>query len=140
MTSPQEPKQERSRATHARLLRAGAELLEEKSFDDVTIQESVARAGSSVGAFYARFRDKEGLLEALRAAFEADAEGEARRELGSKDWSQVPLENAAAQFVTALLQERLSRFGEIAGEMAMIQRPVVNHVPPPGGHLLDHSG
>lgn len=59
------PRQERSRATLERICRAAAELLEEKSWAEVTIAEIVARARSSVGSFYARFADKDALLDLL---------------------------------------------------------------------------
>ncbi len=37
----------------------------EKGVDDASVSEIVRRAGSSVGAFYTRFRDKDGLVNAL---------------------------------------------------------------------------
>jgi len=60
-----EPLQERSRRTLERLLAAATELLEERNFHELTVQEVVSRAGSSVGSFYARFEDKEALLDYL---------------------------------------------------------------------------
>lgn len=60
-----EPLQERSRRTLERLLEAAGELLEERTFHELTVQEVVKRAGSSVGSFYARFEDKEALLDYL---------------------------------------------------------------------------
>ncbi len=60
-----EPLQERSRRTLERLLAAAGELLEERTFHELTVQEVVRRAGSSVGSFYARFEDKEALLDYL---------------------------------------------------------------------------
>ncbi len=59
------PQQARSRATLDRIVRATQELLETKTFDEITVSEIVARAGSSVGAFYARFPDKAVLLDHL---------------------------------------------------------------------------
>ena len=50
-----------------RILGAAEELLREKPFEDVTVAEIVRRAGSSVGAFYARFPAKAALLSALYA-------------------------------------------------------------------------
>jgi len=65
-TKPTHPaKQERSRQTLRRLLDATSTLLQNKSFDDISITEIVESADSSVGAFYARFKDKEGILEQL---------------------------------------------------------------------------
>jgi AcrR family transcriptional regulator len=60
-----EPKQARSVETRDRLLDAAEAIMEEKSFDDATIEEIVSRAGLTTGAFYARFRNKEALFRHL---------------------------------------------------------------------------
>ncbi len=70
----QQPQQNRSRATMEQILDAAAEILEIKNFETLTISEVVEKAGTSVGAFYGRFRDKEALLHALDARFFADFE------------------------------------------------------------------
>ena len=59
------PRQARSRATYQRLLDAAEALMAEQSFDDTTVAAIVEHAGLSAGAFYARFRDKEGLFRHL---------------------------------------------------------------------------
>jgi AcrR family transcriptional regulator len=59
------PRQARSQETLDRILDAAEALVTEKGFEDATVGEIVRRAGSSVGAFYTRFRDKDGLLYAL---------------------------------------------------------------------------
>ena len=59
------PKQDRSRATLDRIVRATGELLETTRFDDISVSEIVTLAGSSVGAFYTRFPDKAALLDHL---------------------------------------------------------------------------
>jgi AcrR family transcriptional regulator len=59
------PKQQRSRDTLARIVNAAERLLEERRFEDVSVADIAARAHSSVGAFYARFVDKDGLLDYL---------------------------------------------------------------------------
>lgn len=56
------PRQARSVASYGRLLGAAREILAEKSFDEATVAEIAERAGLTVGAFYARFADKEALL------------------------------------------------------------------------------
>lgn len=63
------PKQARSEKTLQRLLDAAQELIEERGCADVSIPELVARAGSSVGGFYSRFKDKGELLCALEERF-----------------------------------------------------------------------
>src|SRR5262245_60009024 len=61
------PRQARSTETYRRLLDAAEALLQRKSFDRVSVAEIAGRAGVTIGAFYARFPDKEALLEALEA-------------------------------------------------------------------------
>jgi AcrR family transcriptional regulator len=53
------PRQDRSAQTMARLVSAAEDLLVETEFSRLSIDEIAARAGVTVGAFYARFRDKE---------------------------------------------------------------------------------
>ncbi len=69
LTSVSAPKQARSAQTLYRLLDAAESLIEEKGPADASIPEIVRRAESSVGGFYARFRDKNELLRALEERF-----------------------------------------------------------------------
>lgn len=59
------PQQERSQKTLERLLDAAEALIREGGLEAVTVPSVVKRAGSSVGSFYARFGDKNALLETL---------------------------------------------------------------------------
>ncbi len=59
------PKQARSERTLYRILVAAEELIAEKGLAGLSIPEVARRAKSSVGGFYARFRDKNELLRAL---------------------------------------------------------------------------
>jgi AcrR family transcriptional regulator len=63
------PKQARSEATLYRILDAAEALIEQKGLADASVPEIVRRAGSSVGGFYARFRDKNELLRTLEERF-----------------------------------------------------------------------
>jgi AcrR family transcriptional regulator len=56
------PQQARSRATLHRFLESALELLGERRFEEASVAEIARRARASVGAFYARFPDKEALL------------------------------------------------------------------------------
>ena len=69
LSSVSPPKQARSEQTLYRLLDAAEELIQEKGLADVSIPEIVRRAGSSVGGFYARFKDKNELLRGLEERF-----------------------------------------------------------------------
>jgi AcrR family transcriptional regulator len=59
------PQQARSQETLERLLDAAEALIAEKGFEDTPVAEVASRAGSSVGAFYSRFKDKDALFHAL---------------------------------------------------------------------------
>src|SRR6059058_2684173 len=62
-------KQARSERSLYRLLDAAEALIVERGLGGLSIPEVVRRAGSSVGGFYARFRDKNELLRALEERF-----------------------------------------------------------------------
>lgn len=64
-TTVRPPKQRRSQASLERVLEASKSLLEERGFDGFTIHDVSQRAGVSVGAIYARFGSKVGLLRAV---------------------------------------------------------------------------
>jgi len=48
-----------------RFLQATRELLEERSFEEITVADIVERADRTVGSFYARFQDKDAVLRVL---------------------------------------------------------------------------
>jgi len=58
-------RQERSRKTLERLLRAAAEVLDKESLDGATVPRIAAQAGLTPGAIYRRFPDKDALLREL---------------------------------------------------------------------------
>lgn len=58
-------RQDRSRRTAERIVAAALELLDSKGFEDMSVAEIAARAGVSVGGFYARFPGKDALLDFL---------------------------------------------------------------------------
>ncbi|HEY4308694.1 MAG TPA: TetR/AcrR family transcriptional regulator [Pirellulales bacterium] len=61
--------QARSEETHARILDATEGLLAKRRFEDISIHDIVRASKSSVGAFYARFPDKDALLGCLYERF-----------------------------------------------------------------------
>jgi AcrR family transcriptional regulator len=61
------PQQGRSRRTMERIIEAAEELFGEYGYEGASVAEIVRRAQSSVGAFYSRFKDKEGLFLHLHA-------------------------------------------------------------------------
>jgi AcrR family transcriptional regulator len=107
------PRQRRSQETLEKFLRAAQNLLEEKTFNEVSVNEIVERAGSSVGAFYVRFADKQALLECLRDAFTRETEEEARRLALTRDWASASLGTAVAEFIRVLVQQHRKHRGTL---------------------------
>ncbi|MCY0937278.1 TetR/AcrR family transcriptional regulator [Streptomyces sp. H34-S4] len=60
-----EPRQARSAATLARVLRAAEEIASTSGLEEMTMTGVAAQAGVSVGTIYRRFEDKEQLITAL---------------------------------------------------------------------------
>ncbi|MFG2138600.1 TetR/AcrR family transcriptional regulator [Streptomyces sp. NPDC048650] len=60
-----EPRQARSAATLARVLRAAEEIASSAGLEEMTIAHVAERAGVSVGTIYRRFEDREQLITAL---------------------------------------------------------------------------
>ena len=59
------PKQARSTESMQRILLALEQLLERKSFSEITMAEIEAQSGCGIATIYARFRDKDSILAAL---------------------------------------------------------------------------
>jgi AcrR family transcriptional regulator len=58
-------RQRRSQETTVALLEAGAELLRDCAFDELSIDELCGRVGVTIGAFYGRFESKDAFFAAL---------------------------------------------------------------------------
>ena len=80
------PRQERSRRTYERVLDTTEDLLRDLPFEAISIGEIVRQAGTSVGAFYARFRDKEALLPALYERYDLWIRARAERAAKARPW------------------------------------------------------
>ena len=106
-----EPRQSRSRETLDRILDAAEALMAEKGFEDATVAEIVRRGGSSVGAFYARFRDKDGLLYALYERYLAQATATADDALDPARWVDTP----AAELIEAVVAFLVKIYREQGG-------------------------
>jgi len=85
------PRQARSQLTLGRTLDAAEALLGEKSWEEASVAEIAKRAGSSVGAFYARFRDKDALLSALHERFIEEAMATADFAMNEQRWSSASI-------------------------------------------------
>jgi AcrR family transcriptional regulator len=103
------PQQARSQKTLERLLDAAEEVIAERGVASVTVSEVVRRAESSVGAFYARFPDKDALLATLHERSCAEALATAELALDPKRWEAVDLASAVLEivkFACTLYRER----------------------------------
>jgi AcrR family transcriptional regulator len=97
------PQQLRSQATLDRILDAAERLVAEKGFEDSPVSEIVRRAESSVGAFYARFEDKQALLHALSARFVEQAMATADMALTRERWEDASVSNVLQEVVRFLV-------------------------------------
>jgi AcrR family transcriptional regulator len=103
------PQQLRSQETLHRILDAAEALVADKGFEDTPVAEVVHRADSSVGAFYARFRDKDGLLHALYDRYMAEAMATADEALDPERWEGAKVGEileAVTVFLTKIYRER----------------------------------
>jgi AcrR family transcriptional regulator len=103
--------QARTRAALNRLLDAAEALLADKGFDEMGIVEVARRAGTSVGGFYRRFRDKDGLLQALHERFYEDAIATADEVLAVERWAASPLKEVLAEVTAFLVRINREREG-----------------------------
>ncbi len=97
------PLQARSARTQERILAAVEKLLETTPFEKITVADIVRHAKSSVGSFYARFADKEALLDALYQRYDAQLGARIDR-VKAEDLRALPFEERAAAFVKFKLQ------------------------------------
>ena len=103
------PQQARSQDTLDRILDAAEVLVTEKGFADTTVAEVARRAGSSVGSFYTRFHDKDGLLYALYERYFEQATATADAALDPARWEGVGIAEilrAVTRFLVEIYRER----------------------------------
>ncbi|MBW2273244.1 MAG: TetR/AcrR family transcriptional regulator [Deltaproteobacteria bacterium] len=103
------PQQTRSQETLERLLDAAEALIAEKGFEDTPVAEVARRAGSSVGAFYSRFKDKDALFHALYDRWLEQATATTDTTLDSERWrsASIPeLLTAVVAFLVTVYRER----------------------------------
>jgi AcrR family transcriptional regulator len=85
-TSPElRIRQKRGQVTYAALIDTAFALLEHKELDEISIAELAQKAGYSVGAFYARFRSKDELFDAM-----VMRHLEGRRKVRSRQFAEIP--------------------------------------------------
>jgi AcrR family transcriptional regulator len=105
----QQPQQARSRENMSQMLDAAAQILETKTFEELTIAEVVQQAGTSVGAFYGRFKDKDGLLQALDERFFQEFEEGITALLTPSNWAGKSISyiiEGVARFLVAMYSKQ----------------------------------
>ncbi|MBI4956773.1 MAG: TetR/AcrR family transcriptional regulator [Myxococcales bacterium] len=96
--------QARSQQTLERLLDAAESLVAEVGAERATVADITRAAGSSVGAFYARFGDKEGLLRCLFERFYAQAHATTAAVLAPERWRDISLAEALEHLLGFMLR------------------------------------
>ncbi len=91
-----------------RILDATERLLDDVAFDDLSINDVIAAAGSSAGAFYTRFSGKEALLDALYDRHQERMMGSVAVILDPAHWrgaSVADIVRGVVRFTLALYRE-----------------------------------
>ena len=99
-----EPQQTRSRETLERIVEAAEDLLTDRRFDEVTVDDIVARADASKGSFYSRFADKESLLRYLNDVHFEKVLADWGRFLEPSRWDGVPLRDVVRGLVRRVVR------------------------------------
>ena len=115
------PKQPRSRRTLERIVKAALDILEEEGPSGVTVQAVVARARSSVGSFYARFRGKDDLLEYLGSRIWGEALERWNEAVAARSWAEMDLAELAAGASGLLFDVRRSRVAGLRAVDRMVE-------------------
>jgi AcrR family transcriptional regulator len=120
------PKQARSERTLQRLLDAAEALIKEKGHAAVSIPEIARRAGSSVGGFYARFRDKQELLRALEERHFIELSQRLEALADARRWENAPTSRIVEAAVMELVNSTRERRHMIAAFLVRaIEDPVI---------------
>lgn len=106
------PKQKRSQETLDRLLDALESIFSDGGgLEEVSVAEISRRADVSVGAFYARFKNREAALYALHERFCVEAKRTADEALVPSRWQGVPLPEIVRVIASFLVDEYAARPG-----------------------------
>jgi AcrR family transcriptional regulator len=108
-----EPRQARSAATLARILRAAEELASVVGLEEMTITGVAERAGVSVGSIYRRFEGKEQLITALTERMLERREEYVTQQLRAAEPSLSGLMDAYAQALLRSFSDSSGLFSEL---------------------------
>ncbi len=91
IATPIMPKQARSKARRQALLEYGAELLNRRDLDEISIAEITAALGFATGSFYSYFRDKEDFFVAVQHWVNDDLNGAFQNAFSNSHIAMKPL-------------------------------------------------
>jgi AcrR family transcriptional regulator len=111
MPNSQAPQQERSARSFERILDAAERLMARKHFEDISIAEIAAAAGTSVGNFYGRFDSKEMLLDALHERYETERSEAWRRFFGDGALKRMKLKARIRALIGNIIKMFRARTG-----------------------------
>jgi AcrR family transcriptional regulator len=97
------------------------ELMAEKGFADVPVAEIARRAGFSVGAVYARSRDKAGILRCLRERFWGEVRATVDAALTPARWEGATVPEIAHETIAFMVQVHRDRIGILREIMGSAQ-------------------
>ena len=98
-----EPRQERSRESLRRLLKAATEVLGQHGVDGTTIPRIAQHAGLTPGAVYRRFRDKDELLETAILRILERQDERLKASMTPHMSAKIPLDVFAEQIIGAMV-------------------------------------
>src|SRR5262245_3759125 len=97
------PAQRRGHETLERFAEATEELLRERSFEDIGVQDIVRRARRPIGSFYARFASKEALLPLLYQRYHDGLEAQVATHVARVPWAELDLARTVDAFVELVI-------------------------------------
>ena len=113
------PQQARSKKTLEKVLDAAEDVIKERGVGGLTVSEVVRRAGSSVGAFYARFADKEGLLATLHERNCGEGLATAELALDPVRWESADIASIIEELIKFVVAQNRERLGLVLAFMAL---------------------
>jgi len=103
------PLQARSQRTLNKIVQAVEELLEVRSFDEISVADIIRRARCSTGSFYARFPSKDAVLPHLYARYDADLRPRMAAKMAKVDWGTLSLRETSDLLVSGLVDMYVER-------------------------------
>lgn|SRR5262245_35307146 len=97
------PTQARSRETVSLFARAAEDLLRERPFEEIGVQDIVRRAGRPIGSFYARFATKEALLPFLYGRYHEGLQALLASRLARVVWPRLGFARTVEELVDLVL-------------------------------------